>query len=86
MKRTPLTNGATIQVQGGSSHTYIIDHVIGDGASSIVYAAHYVDNSNHTHGIRLKECYPYQSSIERNGKDLIWSNANERTLIWITLF
>ena len=79
MKRTPLSIGSTIQAKGGSSYTYIIDRVIGDGASSIVYEAHYVDHSNHKHYIRLKECYPYQSSIERNGKDLIWSNENERT-------
>lgn len=79
MKRTPLSIGSTIQAQGGSSYTYIIDRVIGDGASSIVYEAHYVDNSNHKHCIRLKECYPYQSSIERFGNDLAWSNENERT-------
>ena len=79
MKRTPLSIGSTIQAKGGSSYTYIIDRVIGDGASSIVYEAHYVDHSNHKHYIRLKECYPYQSSIERNGNNLIWSNENERT-------
>ena len=58
MKRTPLSIGSTIQAKGGSSYTYIIDRVIGDGASSIVYEAHYVDHSNHKHYIRLKECYP----------------------------
>ena len=79
MKRTPLSIGSTIQAKGGSSYTYIIDRVIGDGASSIVYEAHYVDNSNHKHCIRLKECYPYQSSIERIGNDLVWTNENERT-------
>ena len=79
MKRTPLSIGSTIQAKGGSSYTYIIDRVIGDGASSIVYEAHYVDHSNHKHYIRLKECYPYQSSIERNGNNLVWSNDNERT-------
>ena len=79
MKRTPLSIGSTIQAKGGSSYTYIIDRVIGDGASSIVYEAHYVDHANHKHYIRLKECYPYQSSIERNGNNLVWSNENERT-------
>ena len=79
MKRTPLSIGSTIQAKGGSSYTYIIDRVIGDGASSIVYEAHYVDHSNHKHHIRLKECYPYQSSIARNGNNLEWSNENERT-------
>ena len=45
MKRTPLSIGSTIQAKGGSSYTYIIDRVIGDGASSIVYEAHYIDNA-----------------------------------------
>ena len=35
MKRTPLSSGSTVQAKGDSSYTYIIDRVIGDGASSI---------------------------------------------------
>ena len=78
MKRTPLSIGTQIQANSGSSYTYVIDRVIGDGASSIVYEAHYVDNSNYKHCVRLKECYPYQSSIERAGNELIWSIESER--------
>lgn len=79
MSRKPLPIGSTVQATDGSSYTYIIDRVIGDGASSIVYEAHYVDNSIYKHCVRLKECYPYQSSIERIGNDLVWSIESERT-------
>ena len=78
MKRIPLTIGTQIQAKGGSSYTYVIDRVIGDGASSIVYEAHYVDNSNYRHCVRLKECYPYQSTIERIDSELIWSDESKR--------
>lgn len=75
MKRTPLSIGSTIQAKGGSSYTYIIDRVIGDGASSIVYEAHYVDNAYGKHDVRLKECYPYASNIQRSGAELIWADS-----------
>ena len=75
MKRTPLPIGSTIQAKGGSSYTYIIDRVIGDGASSIVYETHYIDSAYGRHDVRLKECYPYASDIQRIGADLVWADA-----------
>lgn len=74
MKRTPLSIGTQIQAKGGSSYTYVIDRVIGDGASSIVYGAHYIDNAYGRHDVRLKECYPYASDIQRNGAELVWAD------------
>ena len=75
MKRTPLSIGSTIQAKGGSSYTYIIDRVIGDGASSIVYEAHYIDSAYGRHDVRLKECYPYASDIQRSGAELVWTDS-----------
>ena len=75
MNRTPLSIGSTIQAKGGSSYTYIIDRVIGDGASSIVYEAHYIDNAYGRHDTRIKECYPYASDIQRIGTELVWADA-----------
>ena len=74
MKRTPLSIGTQIQAKGGSSYTYVIDRVIGDGASSIVYGAHYIDNAYGRHDVRLKECYPYASDIQRNGAEIVWAD------------
>lgn len=79
MKRTPLSIGSTIQAKGGSSYTYIIDCVIGDGASSIVYEAHYIDNAYGRHDVRLKECYPYAHDIQRIGTELVWADAESAT-------
>ena len=79
MKRTPLSIGSTIQAKGGSSYTYIIDRVIGDGASSIVYEAHYIDSAYGRHDVRLKECYPYASDIQRIETELVWANAETAT-------
>ena len=79
MKRTPLSIGSTIQAKGSSSYTYIIDRVIGDGASSIVYEAHYIDSAYGRHDVRLKECYPYASDIQRIGTELVWANAETAT-------
>ena len=73
MKRTPLAIGATLQLH--NTCAYKIDKVIGDGASSIVYEAHYFDNVGGKHNVRLKECYPYASDIQRVGDDLIWADS-----------
>ena len=79
MKRTPLLIGSTIQAKGRSSYTYIIDRVIGDGASSIVYEAHYIDRAYGRHDVRLKECYPYASDIQRIGTELVWVDTEAAT-------
>ena len=61
------------------SKKYIIDETIGDGASCVVYAAHYADSSGFIHHVRLKECYPYGTEIKRDGNAIVWQNNDERT-------
>lgn len=58
---------------------YIIDETIGDGASCVVYAAHYTDSSGFIHNVRLKECYPYGTEIKRNANAIVWQNKAEQT-------
>lgn len=74
MKRIPLTAGTVIHGDGENGLTYIIDRVIGDGASSIVYEAHYMDSANGRHNVRMKECYPFASEIIRIGDKLVWAD------------
>lgn len=74
MKRIPLPPGAVVTGNGVNGLTYIIDRVIGDGASSIVYEAHYMDSANGRHNVRMKECYPFTSDIVRSGDTLSWAD------------
>ena len=57
---------------------YIIDSVVGDGATCIVYSARYTDHAGLSHSVLLKECYPYADNIIRDGNILSWSIENER--------
>ena len=57
---------------------YIIDSVIGDGATCIVYSARYTDHAGLNHSVLLKECYPYADNIIRDGNILSWSIEHER--------
>ena len=70
-QRTPLSQGAFVR-------QYIIDKRIGDGASCLVYEAHYLDSGNHRKEIILKECYPYNAGITRVGSKMIWSDPAEQ--------
>lgn len=64
--------------QGSNVKQYIIDDVIGFGASCLVYRAHFLDNANHKKDVVLKECYPYNAGTTRIGNKIIWSNTEER--------
>lgn len=75
MKRTPLKAGTKISSTG---REYIIDTVIGSGATCIVYSGHYIDNAGVSHDIRVKECYPYNSLVERKGEELIWNTEADK--------
>lgn len=75
MKRTPLKAGTKISSTG---REYIIDTVIGSGATCIVYSGHYIDNAGMSHDIRVKECYPYNSLVERKGEELIWNTEVDK--------
>ena len=70
-QRIALTQGANVK-------HYIIDDVIGFGASCLVYKAHFLDNANHKKEVILKECYPYYAGTTRIGNKIMWSNAEER--------
>ena len=70
-QRSPLSQGALVR-------QYIIDKRIGEGASCLVYEAHYLDSGNHRKESILKECYPYKAGITRVGNKIIWSDPAEQ--------
>ena len=75
MKRIPLKKGEEVT----SNYNYIIDGVLGSGATCIVYDAHFVDSQGNKKEVKLKECYPHGLSIERIDNNLVWSNEDEKT-------
>lgn len=74
MKRIPLKKGEKVT----SNYTYIIDGVLGSGATCIVYDAHFVDSHGNKKEVKLKECYPYDLSVERVDNTLVWSKDEEK--------
>ena len=70
-QRIPLSQGVSVQ-------HFMIDHVIGYGASCLVYEAHYLDSRNYRKEIILKECYPYNSDTTRIGSKIVWSSTEEQ--------
>ena len=77
MKRIPLKKGENVK----SKYNYIIDGVLGSGATCIVYDAHFEDSQEHKKAVKLKECYPYGLAIERISNDLVWSNKDEQASV-----
>lgn len=75
MKRIPLKKGEKVT----SNYNYIIDGVLGSGATCIVYDAHFVDSHGNKKEVKLKECYPYGMSVERIDNNLVWSKEDEKT-------
>lgn len=69
--RNPLSQGTQV-------NRFVIDRVIGYGASCLVYEAHYLDSGNHRKEIILKECYPYNSGTSRIGSKIVWSSLEEQ--------
>lgn len=74
MKRIPLKKGENVK----SKYNYIIDGVLGSGATCIVYDAHFEDSQGHKKAVKLKECYPYGFAIERTSNDLVWQKEYEK--------
>lgn len=72
--RLPLKKGTIVS---SNNRDYQIVKVIGDGATSIVYEAFYIDGQNNPHSILLKECYPFSSEIFRENTNLIWKNQSQ---------
>ena len=75
MKRIPLKKGEKVT----SNYNYIIDGVLGSGATCIVYDAHFVDSQGNKKEVKLKECYPYGFAVERVDNNLVWSKEDEKT-------
>ena len=75
MKRIPLKKGEKVT----SNYNYIIDGVLGSGATCIVYNAHFVDSQGNKKEVKLKECYPYGFAVERVDNNLVWSKEDEKT-------
>ena len=69
--RNPLSQGTQV-------NRFVIDRVIGYGASCLVYEAHYLDSGNHRKEIILKECYPYNSGTTRIGSKIVWISSEEQ--------
>lgn len=77
--RTCLSPGTVIPVTGeGATRQVYIEQVIGEGASCIVYDGFFVDVPGVKERCRLKECYPLDAKIVRQGNRLVWSNPAER--------
>ena len=77
--RTCLSPGTIIPVTGeGTTRQVYIEQVIGEGASCIVYDGFFVDVSGVKERCRLKECYPLDAKIVRQGNRLVWSEPAER--------
>ncbi|MBQ8932671.1 MAG: hypothetical protein IJ061_00120 [Lachnospiraceae bacterium] len=66
-------------VGDGVSREFIIQEVIGFGATCIVYQAYYLDEFKLRHFVKLKECFPL-SGTEKNraGKEIVWTEEEKR--------
>ena len=77
--RTALGQNSTLVLPiGTGTRAYIIDDMIGSGATCIVYSAHYKDHAGQRHRVHIKECYPYSAQITRSGNQICWAEENER--------
>ena len=77
-KRKELKKSKIVVGAEKNNFEYEIVDVIGNGANSIVYEAHYSDSNNGDHSVRIKECYPYASNVKRIGDTLVWENETQK--------
>lgn len=75
MQRIALPAGAVIQL---NNRDYTINKLIGDGATCMVYSAHYTDVAGYPHQVNLKECYPYHAEIRRDQQNMLWQSSEEK--------
>lgn len=75
--RVVLAPGTTIRID--TKRTVTLTQCIGRGATCLVYAGLYHDQSGLTHRVRLKECYPYYGRVQRqdNGQLLFDGNRSD---------
>lgn len=77
-KRKKLKKSKIVVGTEKNTFEYEIVDVIDNGANSIVYDARYFDSDNRYHSVRIKECYPYMSNVERIGDTLVWENETQK--------
>ena len=70
--RIPLSPGTKIIVNGNN---YIIDDVLGCGATCLVYNA---KNAEQQGRVIIKELYPFGTQIKRSGSELIWTGSDAK--------
>ena len=75
MQRTYLENGNILEL---NNKVYTVKSVLGDGATCVVYSAEYKDNSGYSHKVNIKECYPYNAIVSRDGSLLNWELSDEK--------
>lgn len=79
--RIALKEGTLLSVSNREKGavTYTIGKVKGRGMSGIVYDASYQDNRGYRHAVLIKECYPFEADIYRDGNRLVpGSELDER--------
>lgn len=79
--RIALKEGTLLSVSNREKGavTYTIGKVKGRGMSGIVYDASYLDNRGYRHAVLIKECYPFEADIYRDGDRLVpGSELDER--------
>ena len=71
--RIALKEGTLLSVSNREKGavTYTIGKVKGRGMSGIVYDASYLDNRGYRHAVLIKECYPFEADIYRDGDRLV---------------
>ena len=75
MQRIALTSGTVLQL---NNREYIINELLGDGATCMVYSAFYRDAAGYQHRVNVKECYPYHARIVRDKHGLEWEDPSEK--------
>lgn len=76
--RKSLLPGDIIALYNNSAKKHFeILSVISDGASCIVYEGKFIDNGIERY-CRVKECYPHDADIRREGLTLIWNDEEQR--------
>lgn len=78
MSRKCLGKGSILSLD----KEYVIQEEIGRGASCLVYDGFYIDSSDGRHRVRIKECFPYYITAERDSQGRIvpaesWKKAFE---------
>lgn len=77
--RKPLQKNDILSLpMGDKERNFRITRILGDGASSIVYAATYQDGAGYAHDVIIKECYPFGANIDRRDNVLVWKDENTR--------